>query len=382
MKTKTNKYLFLCQNRKGTGTYWRAFELAKEIAKFGHHVTLVCTRNTPGVCIQADWEKGVKIVATPSGNMFGTQSLNGYSPIELIFRLFYLLRKKFDIVYAFENRPSVLLPALLMKAKGATYYTDWCDVFGKGGFVEDKSIWLKWWLRPIESFFDTKCRKLASKITVINQFLYEKARALGFLSENILLLRNGIEVFENIPNPKVSKEALGFNDEQLLVGYLGGITKADQNLLSNSLNLLFTNNPTIQFLHVGNKNIDILKNVINKKNCHETGNLSKKDIMFSALNACDVLWLLFAPNEINNNRWPSKISEYLAINKPIIAVCNSELTTFLSSFSSVFFANNSPESLVCETEKALSQKQKKHELPDEYSWTSLAQKLDIFLELP
>ncbi len=91
----------------------------------------------------------------------GQTLLHGYNSSEVRARKRWLGKQKFDIVHAFDMRPSCAKPAFQAKRHGALMFSDWADLFGKGGSVEERANPIaRAILRPpVESYNERVLRK-------------------------------------------------------------------------------------------------------------------------------------------------------------------------------------------------------------------------------
>ena len=121
----------------GRGTYLRAYKLAVELIRLGHEVTLIGTKANGLGKVDEYTDNKVLIVSFP--DIFSGALRSGWDPYNSIRRLLWLRDKQYDIVHAFESRPTVLYPALYLKRKGAALVMDWCDWFGRGALTGQRS---------------------------------------------------------------------------------------------------------------------------------------------------------------------------------------------------------------------------------------------------
>ncbi|HUM68306.1 MAG TPA: glycosyltransferase [Chloroflexota bacterium] len=189
------KVLFLVGNQIEKGTFWRASYFAKELSKLDYEVTyLAISRSSKRGFVQREY-KGFTLVETPAFLPFA------YDPWNTINRMKWLNGRTFDLIHTFESRPVVIFPALYLKKQlGIPLIMDWCDWFGRGGSVEERSNPLtRGIMRPIETFFEETFRTRADGTTVINHVLRQKAIDLGVPAESILYLPNGANTIDFQP---------------------------------------------------------------------------------------------------------------------------------------------------------------------------------------
>ena len=186
----------------GGGTFFRAFELGRFLVKRAHHVTVLASSASQIFQFKSRKVDGVHLVEGPG--LLPTRWRFGYDYYEALRRIQWISHSDFDIVHAFDNRPTVVYPALLAKRRGACLIMDWCDWFGRGGSVEERpNPLLRFILRPLENYYEENFRKKADASTVIGQTLEQRALRLGLPPETILRLPNGTDPIRLKPFDKM-----------------------------------------------------------------------------------------------------------------------------------------------------------------------------------
>src|SRR5438034_7369479 len=127
------RILMLNHNVAWKGTFLRCYHLGRHMTQAGHTVTVVTTSPTGKRGITCREEAGVEIVETPSVLLGGPRS--GFDPWTVWQRRRYLHGRKFDVVHAFDSRPTVIHPALQCARENpqALFVMDWADWWGRGG---------------------------------------------------------------------------------------------------------------------------------------------------------------------------------------------------------------------------------------------------------
>jgi hypothetical protein len=132
------RILYLVYNTIGKGTYWRALHFARHLVKHNHAVTLVTTARQRKRGIAESVLDGVEVVEMP--DLLTGSLRSGWDLWNTVHRLQWLRGAHFDLVHAFEARPTVLLPALYLKYRQQTPLVfDWADWLGRGGSVEERA---------------------------------------------------------------------------------------------------------------------------------------------------------------------------------------------------------------------------------------------------
>ena len=179
---------------RGGGTFYRALHLGRHLVRQGHSVVLLAVSLRERFRLRTDQVDGVDIVESP--DLLSGSLRSGWDPWNTFRRVQWLAGRRFDLIHAFESRPVVIFPALFARAHSqAPLVMDWCDWFGRGGSVTERSSWLvRQVLNPVETFFEESFRTRADGTTVINSQLQARAIELGVRGETILLLPQGSDV--------------------------------------------------------------------------------------------------------------------------------------------------------------------------------------------
>lgn len=336
--------LMLIFNQVGKGTYFRAYEFARQLVSFGHQVTIIATSTTNRVKSSAFEADGIRIIASP--DLLSGALRSGWDLYNALYRQKLADPEAFDIVHGFETRPVVLLPALKMKKAGLPLIWDWADWFGKGGSVEERPNHIvKAFLRPVETYFEEHFRYASSATTVICSTLKQRAIELSVDPDSIYLLPNGLDTPGWInPDKSEARASLGFPDDLFLVGYIGSLFPKDALLMASAFNLLSTSLPKIRLLHIGHSNYGIKNLVKAPEKIFETGSIDQSE-MSSYLAACDLCWLPFNNSNANNGRFPMKLSQYLAAGKPVVSTNVGDVPHYILASGSGIIVNDDPDAL-------------------------------------
>ncbi len=341
-------------NVVGTGTYRRCFGFAKSLVAFGHHVTIYTTSRSKKIKIEKVIDSGVEIFLFP--DLLIGKLRNGFCPWNILNRILFGMKKKYDIVHAFDSRPNVILPALLYsKYHSIPLIIDWADWWGRGGTINERSSkFFLWTLAWIETLFEEKFRRFADFATVISCSLKLRLIRLGFNPEKIIVLRHGANVGEiKVLAQDKSKIELGLNkNKNKLLGYLGVLLPGDATLLFESFKHLKKQNQNIQLYLIGNTKINLGRYCDEKDDIILTGPLSYNKVNLY-LSACDVLLLPLKNSIASNGRWPSKINDYLAAGKAIVATDTGDVGKILRENKIGTLAHDNPVQFAREIQKLL-----------------------------
>ena len=333
------KILMTCFNIVGRGTYLRALKLATSLQQQGHQLTILAT-NSSGSKVMETWVDGVLVVTAP-GLLQGSLR-SGWDVYDILRRIFWLRGHNFDIVHAFESRPTAIYPALYMQKKGTALFTDWCDWFGRGGSVEERpNPVIRAVLRPVETFYEEHFRPYALGTTVICSTLYARAVQLGISPRTVLQIPNGLDVTSIKPmNRMAARRALGLADADFMIGYVGASFKRDLELMLSAFDQIVQQIPTAKLVHIGRTNYDAPPG----GRVVSTGSISETQLNLY-LAACNVCWLPLSDTNANRGRFPLKLSNYLAAGRPVVATSVGDLRPFFHQHMVGLLANPDPNDL-------------------------------------
>lgn len=318
------KVLMICFNKINQGTYLRAFEFARGLIEFGHEVTLMATSEKWGSGFQEYEEKGIKILTTPDLSRGSLRS--GWDPYNVIARLRWLKGRNYDIVHAFESRPTVIYPALNRQKKGVPMVMDWCDWLGYGGSVEQRpNPIVRAILRPVESYYENNFRTLADANIVICSTLFERALGLGVNRSNLAIIPNGF----NLPDWKkysmdVVRQAMGIPKDDFVVGCVGSLFPGDAQLMSKAFENIKKQLPKSRLFHIGRSNYTSSSN----DSVYNFGPVDPERLC-QLVSACDVCWLPFEDTNANRGRFPLKFTNYLAAGKPCVVTDVGDIADYV-----------------------------------------------------
>lgn len=384
LKSSKFNILFIIFNQVGKGTYWRAFYLARALVRNGHKVSLMAVSQTGRLRLQQRMVDGVQLIETP--DLLPGTLRSGWDIWNILSRILWVGQKKFDIVHGFETRPVVIFPSLIAKRRGAVLFLDWCDWFGKGGSVEERTNPLvRAILRPIETFFENNFRVRADGTTAINNFLKKRAIGLGVRPESILLLRNGSNTSLPLIDSLEARRLVQLSEEGPFIGFVGRAYMRDAVFMAKAFEKVRQAIATTKLLLVGYFNRDIEVLVRDPSAIIRTGTVKSKQL-YLYLSACDLCWLPLTDSGANRGRWPIKINDYIAVGRPIIATDVGDLQEFITENQLGLVASPEPSSFADQTVTLLQDPELRNALgmnarqaaTTTFSWNRLVDELEIF----
>mgnify|MGYP006278957241 FL=1 len=367
-------------NQVGKGTWHRAAYFSRHLVRRGHEVTLMAMSRTARLLLEERDLDGVRVVETP--DLLPGAMRSGWDLWDTLRRLLWLRGRRFDIVHAFEARPVVIFPALFAKQGGAKLVMDWCDWFGRGGSVEERPPLMRFFLRPIETFFEERFRGCADGTLTINSFLRDRAIALGVDPKSITVLYNGTDTGVPVWEVSEARQAVGLPAGVPLIGYVGGIYPRDVELMAAAFNRVLHTLPEAKLVLAGYFNREIESLLDHPEAVIRTGWLTKEK-MFQYVAGCDLCWLPMYNSGTNRGRWPSKLSDYMAVGRPTVATAVGDLAVLIPQYRIGLVTNDDPDDFATHTVELLVDKKRREEVGrtarrigvDVLSWERMTDKL-------
>jgi glycosyltransferase involved in cell wall biosynthesis len=307
---------------KGGGNFFHAYHIAKSLKDKGHNVSIMATSPTRRWRIDRKLVCEVTLIEFP--DILTGSARNGWDPYNTFRRILYLtkLKEGFDIIHCLDCRPVVIFPGLYLKYfKKIKLIIEWLDLFGKGGTASERSLPLRLFMYPIETFFEEKFRKYADGTIALGSPLGNRAVKLG-LNHNLLIITHGCDNLKiNSFSISEAKTRLNLDENKIYIGYAGRLREDVLKIFVKSiekLNLEYGYDTIGVF--IGNMSFDI-STYINSSNAKFfliTGWINYQE-MNNYLCACSILTLPFNNSISRNNIWPSKINDYLSVGRPIVS---------------------------------------------------------------
>jgi len=334
---------------KGGGIFFTAFHQARYLARRGHDVTLLSISPSSRFRFSETMVEGVRIVETP--DLLSGLARTGWDIWDIFRRILYLKDEKFDIIHGFESRPVVSLPAFFMRRKlGIPLILTWADWFGRGGRSEERPWPVRIFMAPIEDFCEKYFYPKADFIIAMGEPLFDKAIVMGIPKHKIMSLLHGSDIERTKAiSPKTAKLKLGqkLPENTILLGYLGYLWTVNADLLFQTVRLVKTAiHQPFKLLLIGNHRVNLTKLLPYdlKGDVIETGWASYEDVNLY-LCASDVLLLPLVRSPVSDNIWPSKLNDYLASGRPIVATDMQILKSIYQKKNFGYLTDDNPTAL-------------------------------------
>jgi glycosyltransferase involved in cell wall biosynthesis len=382
----------LTHQRAGLGgSFMRAFSLARALVRLGYDMTLLASRAEAGWrSIKEDWD-GVHILQM--SDIFPAHLRNaGLSPLDLIGRLAHMRQEPYDLIHAFDHRPSSAWPALLRPDKSVPFVSDWADLWGDGGLASQRRGIGKMVLSPFDSCFETFTRRHCDAVTAISRELVRRARAVGVPSERVILVGVGAQADRIQPFDRISLRANYGIPPQAKVMVYCGFAVHDFDLIENAFIPLAQRRPDVHLLMTGIR-IEGFEELVLKHNLmaqvHLLG-VVPYDQLGEVMACGDVMLLPYGRSLVNIARFPNRFGDYLAAGRPVLTNAVGELGEVVVKEGVGLATEPDPRAFGVGMEELLSDPQRcsemgaraRHLAETRYSWSTWAQEVDaLYKEL-
>lgn len=334
---------------RGGGIFYTAFHQARHLVRRGHDVTLLSISPSAKFAFSEQRVEGVKIVQTP--DLLPGLARTGWDAWDTVRRILMLHGKTFDVVHCFESRPAVAVPGLFARCEmGAPLVFTWADLFGKGGRSEERSLPIRTIMRPVEDFCEKYFYPKGDLMVAMGQPLLERALAMGISADKAFSLLHGSDPERTRAIPRhLARRQLGtlLPDEGLLIGYLGYLWPVNANLLFATLKAVKERvDHRAKLLLIGNHRVNLpaLLPADLQEDVIATGWVDYEKVNLY-LCASDILMLPLKRTQVSEIIWPSKLNDYLAAGRPVVATDMSILRPLNRQAAFASLCADDPDSL-------------------------------------
>ncbi len=320
----------LNHNLEGRGTWHRAWQLGRELARRGHRVSLWTAAPHHFYRPAREVREGVEIIGTPSWAPLAGAD-DGWGPLDVLYRLARILLEPIDLCYCFAHPPNVFLPAWVarrIRRKPLLY--DWCDWYEGGIFPKRQALRRSGLAPATESLFqplaergevalERRMARLAGRVSVISRRLRELSLEAGRRPEELLLLPNGADLDGIRPlDAAACRAELGLPPDGLYLGYVANY-HPDQELLLRAFAQACRAVPKLKMIATGPPfSEDLMRGLELGGRVIGLGSVPSS-LIPPILGAADALALPLEDNASNIARVPFKFTEYLAAGRPVVA---------------------------------------------------------------
>jgi glycosyltransferase involved in cell wall biosynthesis len=334
------KILLLNANRVGVGTYHRALNFGRELARRGHEVTMMTVSNAHKFRSETRHDsEGFRIIECPNW-LDAALPWGASGVLDILLRVREVWRGGYDVVYAFEYQPNISAPALLLRRlRKFVLVSDWCDwhagaSYHFGGYR---------WAHAIDRYFEEFIRHRADFVTTINRTLHDRAVTIGVPPERVAIVGEGVDPTYITPIDKaLARNKLGL---PIAVPLVASIRDADASAELLCRAVAASRHRNLHLLVIGSRPEPIrafAESIGIDDRVLLPGRISDEDLPVT-LAAADVLALPLEDNLINRGRWPHKLGDMLASQRPVIVSRAGEFPQLLEQRQCAVVVDYSPE---------------------------------------
>ncbi|MBN2329934.1 MAG: glycosyltransferase family 4 protein [Candidatus Omnitrophica bacterium] len=335
------KILFLNHNLIGRGTFFRCMGFARELVKKGHHVDLWTCAKHPDLNGATFLEDGVRIWQTPRWGGLGRHD-GGYAPIDNLARITQTFQGSWDVVHAFDHRPNVLLPWLILRRRlrdsgrdaPVLFAADWCDWWTAGGITTGRRRFSI--IDRMERRIEEGSKRKADGVTVISSVLKQRALDSGVDENRLLLLPSGVNVDQFPVLDRAScRQTLGLPQDRIILGFVG-FSLWDMGLLAEAFKYIHDRRPNAALLIIGGGVEEGAKKIFHRQFRVGEDVFLPGVAPFSEipryLCSCDIQLLPMNDAIANRARLPNKLCDYMASGRPVVASDVGESSRIINAF--------------------------------------------------
>lgn len=343
--------ILLISNHRRFKIGFRALPWARELARRGHTVDILCHANTERFRTHIEQCDGFRIIENP--DMLVGALRQGWDPYCASRRKAFLFNENqsYDIIHCLDTRLAVVWPALAYgRARGIPIVSDWIDWWGRGGLIKERR---PWWYQglfgAVETWFEEHYRAQLDGLSAISHALLERGVELGCKRDRCMVIHGGadLDVFAEVPSKEEAKAGLGIDPQTPVICFSGLDVLIDLPLAIQAFAYLADRMPDAKLLLVGPtpeqaKSMTSDSNVLDR--IIATGPVPHLDLP-QHLAAADVFIMPYTDKQSNWGRWPNKVGDYMSVGRPTVSNAIGEVKWLFGEYDIGLLADETPESM-------------------------------------
>jgi glycosyltransferase involved in cell wall biosynthesis len=323
------RLLFLNHNYRYFATFNRAMQIAEELAKRGHRVTVLTVSREHRW--KATWSSvnGVRLGEMP--NLGQDNSGEGYGPLDNLLRCAHALCQRYEIIHMFDHKPNATFSGFTTgRLRGARLVADWADWWGGPGGINDVPKRRVPAVGKFEEWWEVQSKLWAHGVATISTVLRQRALELGCSPDRVLYLPNGSETNLIRPIPRFeARRRLGIPPDRMIVGFFG-MSQGDLEIVMAALRQL----PEVWLMVMGPRNLRVLNEARSfgiEDRLWQTDFIPDPEIQWY-LGCANIMCLPLADRAANRGRLPGKIMYYMAAGRPTVASPVGDVKTIVETY--------------------------------------------------
>jgi glycosyltransferase involved in cell wall biosynthesis len=285
----------------------------------GYQITIIASRRAAGLQPRVFFVDGAQVLQMP--DILPTRLRNGgLTVMDLAGRTAHVARVRYDLVHAFEPRPTTVWPALFARRKwGSPYIAECDDLWGREGIAGIRGPVLRATLGRLDDAMEKFVWSHADGIAAPSTELVRRAQRGGLPHDRIRLVPVGADFERIVPHSKAEMRAQYEIPAQAAVVVHAGSTDYDAGLLAEVFIALAKVNPAAFLLMAGGQLSSVESRLIHaglRGRWKHAGFLPLEKL--GEVLACgDVALMPYSDRPLNRGRFPSRFGDYLAAGLPI-----------------------------------------------------------------
>lgn len=342
--------ILLVSNHRRFKINFRAHPWARELAKRGHTVDVLCHANTERWRTRIEYVDGFRVIENP--DLLVDVLRQGWDPYCAWRRWQFLKHEgvQYDFIHCLDTRLAVIWPALAYaRANNIPIFSDWIDWWGRGGLIaRRRPLWYRILFGWIETWFEEHYRAKLDGLTAISHALLERGVELGCRRDAAIVIQGGADMatFVNVPQKDEAKRALDLDPGAPVLCFSGLDVLIDLPLAIHAYERVRSEIPETQLLLVGPTEVQA-RPLLNDSAAW-SGVTALGPVPFAKLPeylaAADVFLMPYSNEIANVGRWPNKIGDYMAVGRPTVSNPVGEVKWLFDRYAVGVLADETPES--------------------------------------
>ncbi len=319
---------------------------SKLIAEKGNNVTFVFPSNCSlQLKRRPSNVKNLSIIATP-GLLPKKFRTGGFSLLDIFYKCKLVYCGNYDVIHTTcGHRPAQLIPALIGKyLKKCIIIDEWWEWYGKGGYSEIRKGMIGKLIAAYDIFFELSTKPVFDKVIPITHVLKNRLKN----KKNVIVLHGGAET-GNLMAYDISfaRKKIGLPENYFIIG-MSNLSEDDYNdnqLFLHAFENLSEQFESIRLFITGESDYitDLLSRCTYKDKVLYKGWLDFKDYNYY-LSSCNVFVLPLRNIPRNAGRWPNKILDYFALNRPVITNATGDIRHLFEKYNLGFICEETSKS--------------------------------------
>jgi len=320
-----------------SGNFLRAKQIAIGLSQNGCKTTLITSSSKRKLFpIKYIFDDSISIIESP-GFLPLRFRHGGIDPYDFMWRCILLMTEKADIFHAFNPKINSSIPMLLIgKIKKIPVYFDWADLWGEGGIREAKK---QYSLSNISSLLETLLEKeLPKHVTAVTCISKNMVKACTTNKIKSIYLPVGLAPDIAPTQKKYAYQKIKILEKQSsTVGFIY-TDSPDQKFLCEIIKESYSINKNVQFLLMGPP----IHSLTQSENVLFNDFVERNEIAHY-LAICDFCILPFQDKKINKYRYPNKIGDYLASQKPFLSNPTGDIKELIQTYNIGWLTDENPK---------------------------------------